>query len=240
MKAKIAFALFTTLTIFVTRAQDGNIDANNSANVDQLTRLSGGQFANAGLTGQASFFNPKFDREGSIYLFDGWDQAAFIYPKGTDQFVRENSMNFNIQRSMFETKVAGDSIVSYNFVSIDRIVVGGRVFKSFFLEELQRDKAFEIVYQGSDFTILKGYTVDVLEASPNPMIARPRDKYIQRTTYYLETEETLKEFKLKKKSILAALTDEQAERAKEYSKKYDMSFTNEAELKKILNYASRK
>ena len=142
---------------------------------------------------------------------------------------------------MFERKVAGDSIVAYNFTSIEKIIVGGREFKSFYLDEIKRNKAFEVIYRGDDFTILKGYTVDILEASPNPMIARPRDKYIQRATYYLETETKLEEFKLRKRAILEALDDqEMVERAKDYARQYGKSFSNEEDLKLILNYASRK
>ena len=73
------------------------------------------------------------------------------------------------------------------------------------------------------------------------MIARPRDKYIQRITYYLETDTKLVEFKLRKRTILEALSDDDmVSRAKDYANKYDKSFTNEADLKMILNYASRK
>ena len=211
------------------------------ANTNALNSIAGNPFQGSQFTGQATFFNPKFDREGSIYLYDGWDQSATIVAKGTGGSFRENNINFNIQRSMFEKKVAGDSIVAFNFTSIEKIIVGGKEFKSFYLDEIKRNKAFEVVYKGKDFTILKGYTVDILEASPNPMVARPRDKYIQRVTYYLETETKLVEFKLRKRTILEALNDEaMVNRAKDYAKMYDKSFTNESDLKMILNYASRK
>ncbi|MEP2937718.1 MAG: hypothetical protein ABJM06_03630 [Gilvibacter sp.] len=228
--------MFSTALSF---GQNKNIDANNTSNTNTLRSFAANPGQEAQFTGQATFFNPKFDREGSIYLFDGWDQSAIIFPKGVSNGFTERQMNFNIQRSLFETRIKGDSIKAFNFASIEKIIVDGRTFKSFYFEELQREKIFEVVYRGKDFTILKGYTVDILEASANPMLARPRDKYIQRVTYYMETDTELREFKLKKKAILSRLDATSASKAKEYAKKYDKSFTNEDELRMILNYATR-
>ena len=188
---KITTLCMALICAAATYAQNADIDANQAVNQGAVSNLANNPNQGNQFTGAATFYNPKFDREGSIYLFDGWDQSATIVVKGKGGAFRENNINFNIQRSMFEKKVGGDSIVSYNFVSIEKIVVGGREFKSFYLDEIKRNKAFEVIYKGEDFTILKGYTVDILEASPNPMIARPRDKYIQRATYYLETDTTL-------------------------------------------------
>jgi hypothetical protein len=239
MNIKIAFVILATSTIFTTVGQNTDVDANSTSNISDLQGIAGGTLGGRQFTGAATFYNPKFDREGSIYLFDGWDQSALVFPKGVNQGFTERQMNFNIQRSLFETRVKGDSVKAFNFASIQKIIVDGRTFKSFFLEELQREKIFEVVYKGEDFSILKGYTVDILEASPNPMVARPRDKYIQRVTYYVETETELKEFRLKKKEILERLDATAASKAKEYAKKYDKSFTNEEELRMILNYATR-
>lgn len=239
MRIILVLLFISTATMGFAQDAAENVDANSTSNTNVLQGIAGGSLGGRQFTGQATFYNPKFDREGSIYLFDGWDQSAIIFPKGVNQGFTERQMNFNIQRSLFETRVKGDSIKAFNFASIEKIIVDGRTFKSFYLEELQRQKIFEVVYKGKDFTLLKGYTVDILEASPNPMIARPRDKYIQRVTYYVETDTELKEFKLKKKAILSRLDASAAERAKEYAKKYDKSFTNEDELRMILNYATR-
>ena len=219
-------------------AQRTNVDANSSANTNNIQNIAGSDNAGQQFTGAATYFNPKFDRIGTIYLFDDWNNYARIFPKsGSGSFTADN-INFNVQRSMFETKTR-DSIRSYNFASIDRIVVGVRTFKSFYFEPLKRNKVFEVVYQGDNFSILKDYRIDVQEANPNPMIARNRDKLIRRTTYYLETPESLKEFKFNKKNILRALGEEKAAYALDYAKKYQMSFRKEDELRKILNYVKR-
>ena len=227
-------------SIVLTAQQQTNVDANNTANTNQLQALagSGGNSPQGGFTGAATYYNPKFDRIGTIYLFDDWNNYARIFPKGASGSFTVQNINFNVQRSMFETKNR-DSIRSYNFASIEKIQVGSRSFRSFYFEPLQRNKVFEVVYQGEDFSILKDYILDIQEANPNPMIARNRDKLIRRSTYYLETSESLKEFKFSKRNILKALGDEKAAIASDYAKKYQMSFRNEEDLRKILNYVKR-
>jgi hypothetical protein len=237
MKTFFAFSIMIFSLTAIAQSQENQADANLQANTQQLQRLgatANGSGSNA-VQGTAVFYNPKFDREGSVYLFDGWDNRATVYTKNNGGSFRTENINFNIQRSMFESK-RNDSIRSYNFASIDRIVIGSRSFKSYYFEPLKRQKVFEVIYTGEDFTLLKDYTIDILEASPNPMIARPRDKVIQRTQYYMDTEESLTEFKLNKRNILKALGPVKAEMAKEYSKEYQKSFSKEEDLKMILNY----
>lgn len=233
-------SLFLSLTLLsgaITIAQSADVDANQSTQTERVQQIAGGENGTA-FTGGATFFNPKFDREGSVYLFDDWDNAARIYAKNNGGSFTVNNVNFNIQRSMFEKKKR-DSISSYNFANIDKMTVGSRVFKSYYFEPLQRQKIFEVIYEGDDFSILKGYTIDILEANPNPMIARMRDKIIQRSQYYIDTEESLSEFRVNKRSIVRTLGPVKGAMAKEYAKKYQMSFTNEEDLKKILNFVKR-
>ncbi|MGB1451813.1 MAG: hypothetical protein ACPG7E_08905, partial [Marinirhabdus sp.] len=73
-------------------------DQNTFSKSNQLNNAAQNR---AGVTGAAFFYNPKFDREGSVHLFDGWDNRARIYLKGGGHF-DENNINFNIQRSQFE------------------------------------------------------------------------------------------------------------------------------------------
>lgn len=234
MKSTFMLALLFISTIVIAQ-NNTDIDANNTANTNALQSIAGNTLGGQQFTGTSTFFNPKFDREGSVYLFDGWDNYGRIFPKNGEGSFAIQNVNFNIQRSIFQTKKR-DSVKSYNFASIEKITVGNKSFKSYYFEPLEREKVFEVVYEAEDFTILKDYTIDILEANPNPMIARNRDKIIQRHQYYIETETSLKEFKMRKKNILKALGEEKAKIASEYAKKYRKSFGNEKELKMILNY----
>jgi len=231
----LAFSLIATLAV----AQPTNgVDANNTTETNTLQSLAGNVNQGSAITGAATFYNPKFDKEGSVYLFDDWDNDAMVFAKNNAGAFRAYNINFNVQRSMFETK-KNDSIKSYNFANIEKITLKGREFKSYYFEPLERQKVFEVIYEGDDFSILKGYKTDILQGNPNPMLGRMRDKIIQREKYYIDTEESLKEFKFKKSNILKALGTEKAELAREYAKKYKMSFRNEKDLKKILNYVKR-
>lgn len=238
MKSVFFMALMAVTTLSLGQSSaDSNIDANSTANANALQSIAGGTLGGRQFTGTATFYNPKFDREGSVYLFDRWDHGARIYAKNNAGSFTAENMNFNAQRSMFESK-RNDSIKGWNFANIEKIQVNGRAFKSYYFEPLKRHKIFEVVFEGDDFAILKGYTVRILDANPNPMLARLRDKVIKDETYYIDTPESLKEFKLKKKNILAAL-GEKAKPAEDYAKEYRLSFKKDDDLKKILNYVQR-
>lgn len=243
MKSLFLTVFLTATTLLIAQpdtrnTSNNNVDNNNTANTNVLQSIAGGSLGGQQYTGSATFFNPKFDREGTVYLFEYWDNVARIYAKNNAGAFNVSNINFNIQRSMFETK-RRDSISSYNFANIEKMTVGNRVFKSYYFEPLKRHKVFEVIYEGAEFSILKGYTISILDANPNPMIARMRDKIIQRSQYYLDTEESLTEYKVNKRSIVKTLGPVKGVMAKEYAKKYQMSFTNEGDLKKILNYVKR-
>lgn len=211
-----------------------NVDANNSANTQILQNISQNTNASANLQGSAVFYNPKFDREGSVYLFDRWDNTARVYPK-TGGFFTTSNMNFNIQRSMFESKKS-DSIRGWNFASIEKINLGGKTFKSYYFEPLKRQVIFEVIFEGEDFAILKRYETYIQPGNPNPMIGRMRDKIIQTSDYFVDTATELKEIRFNKRNILDLLDKEKRELAEDYARKYEMSFRDENDLQKILNF----
>ncbi len=211
-----------------------NTDANNRANTNKLQVFAGNPYQNTAYTGQAVFFNPKFDREGSVYLFDRWDNTARVYPK-TGGFFTTSNMNFNIQRSMFESKKS-DSIRGWNFASIEKINLGGKTFKSYYFEPLKRQVIFEVIFEGEDFAILKRYETYIQPGNPNPMIGRMRDKIIQTSDYFVDTPTELKEIRFNKRNILDLLDKEKRELAEDYARKYEMSFRDENDLQKILNF----
>ena len=211
-----------------------NVDANNSANTQVLQSISQNVNQRANLQGSAVFYNPKFDREGSVYLFDRWDNTARVYPK-TGGFFTTSNMNFNIQRSMFESK-KNDSIKGWNFASIEKISLSGKTFKSYYFEPLKRQVIFEVIFEGEDFSILKKYDIYIQPGNPNPMIGRMRDKVIQRSDYFVDTPTELKEIRFNKRNILDLFSKEKRELAEDYARKYEMSFRDEEDLQKILNF----
>jgi len=190
---------------------------------------------NSGLRSNAYFYQPNMKNTGSIYLFRDFKNTAKIFDKRNNDVYVQKSVNFNIQRSMFETKIHADSIFSYNFNNIDKIKVNGREFRSFYYEPLQRGKVFEVVGETNDFVIIKSFRVDVQQGNPNPMLGRTSSKFIQREDYFLVKGNTMEEFKFKKKNILKLLSSEKAGRAKAYAKENNLSFKKSDDLQIIFN-----
>ena len=193
---------------------------------------------NSGLRSNAYFYQPNMKTSGSIYLFREFNNTARIFDKRNNDVYIQKNINFNIQRSMFETKVHPDSIYSYNFNNIDKIRVNGREFRSFYYEPLQRGKIFEVVGETKDFVIIRTFKIDVQEANPNPMLARKDAKFIQREDYFLAKGDKMDEFKFKKRNILKLFSNEQADRAKAYAKEKNLSFRKRKDLQLIFNHIS--
>ena len=67
------------------------------------------------------------------------------------------------------------------------------------------------------------------------MIARMRDKILQKHDYYIETPETLTKFTLRKRKLLQVMGDNALE-AERFAKENRLSFKKEADLKLILGH----
>ncbi|NND87875.1 MAG: hypothetical protein HKM28_01355 [Flavobacteriaceae bacterium] len=194
---------------------------------------------NSGLRSNAYYYKPNVKNAGSIYLFREFDNKAKVYDKRNNDVYVVRNINFNIQRSMFETMVHPDSIYSYNFNNIDKILVDGREFRSFYYEPLQRGKIFEVVAETDEFSIIRSFKVDVQAANPNPMLARKNAKFIQREDYFIVRGKEMEEFKFRKKQILKLFPEEKRDVAKEYAKENNFSFKKSDELQFIFNHISK-
>lgn len=193
---------------------------------------------NSGLRSNAYFYQPNVTKNGSIYLFREFKNTAKVYDKRNNDVYIVKNINYNIQRSMFESKVHPDSIFSFNFNNIDKIQLNGREFRSFYYEPLKRGKVFEVVGETNDFTIIRSFKIDVQQGNPNPMLARTAARFIQKEDHFVVKGDKMEEFKLKRKSVLKLLSNDKAEEAKEYAKENGLSFKKSDELQQILNHVS--
>jgi hypothetical protein len=93
-----------------------------------------------------------------------------------------------------------------------------------------------MIYESEELSILKGFKIKFIEASPNPMNMRSRDKYFQMHSYFIRKDEKIRPVVLKKNRILKLLDNEKVDQINTYSKINQLSFSREADIRRILKY----
>jgi len=193
--------------------------------------------------GTSFFYNqPNKVILGSAYLFDDWNNDGEIQTLSGERFLVRN-INLNISRNAFEAKINNnDSIFSFNFNNIKQVIINGKSFKNYFYNEDNR--VYELIYSGTDFTILKGFSVKLVTGSGNPMLNRSNDKYVKKESYFIRSEENniIEGFKLSKRSLnkLFENSSMDVSRILAYIDTNKLSYKNENDVIKILDFAFSK
>lgn len=213
-------------------AQQNAVDTNN--NVLNALATYGPDGANIG----ASSFvrNPARPIDGTVYLFDSWFNNTLIVTTTQEKPIRLNSnINFNAKRNVFESKIDSETIFTFDFTNIEKVIINNRVFKNVYSPVDGGYRVFEVVAETKDFEIYKDYTIDIREGNPNPLLARANDKYILRDGYYVKKGKSFKRFKLKKSTILE-VAGSKSSNLEKYAKDNNLNFKNEQDLQKIASY----
>jgi len=207
-------------------AQNNNVENNGAQVFGNVASSSRSYGSTSGV-----FINPAKKAQGSVHLFKDWNNVAVIHSSDDQRFSLKN-INLNIERNMFESKISEDSIFTFNFNNIDRFVINNRVFRNYYYDGTNR--IFEVIYDSGKITLLKGYKIQLVKGSPNPMLNRSTDKNVQKEFYFLKEGSSINSFRLKKKSILALMSSEQAKSAEKYAKDNRLSFNDDADINRIL------
>ena len=201
------------------------------------------------LTGETTNFGTSFFYNqpskvilGSAYLFDEWDNDGEIQTLTGERFLVRN-INLNISRNAFEAKINdNDSIFSFNFNNIKQIIINGKSYKNYFYNEDNR--VYELIYSGSEFTILKGFSVKLVTGSGNPMVNRSNDKYVKKESYFIRSGENnmIESFKLSKRSLnkLFENSSMDVNRILAYIDSSNLSYKDESDVIKMLEFAFSK
>ncbi len=236
MKTFLTF--LTILSVGIVNAQNSDSDSaalNNRVvnNSGMLTKAASPQNSN----GASTFFvNPARDVEGSVYLFEKWENRGVLVTIDKQRYGMKN-INIDLKNQAFQSRFTKDSVFNYNFNNIDRFIINNKVFKNFYYNEDNR--IYEIIHETPEYAILKGYKINLVEGSANPMLNRKTDKYVQKYGYYVKTDSEIKKFKLSRKQVLKLINadDEDLDKIMRYAKDNNLSFKNDFQLKRILEYS---
>ena len=232
MKNIIAF-LAICMTSAVMAQEGMNSIANNQAQA--MGTASHGLASSYGSI--VSVSNPRRRTEGTFYMYDNWQNYAVIHTSDNQKFALRN-INLNLQRNVFEARVEGDSIFTFNFNNIDKFIVNGVEFKNYYWNDDNR--VYQVIYEGEDLQLLKGFKVDLVEGSANPMLNRANDRYVRKEYYFVREKGKISKFKLKKSKILKLVGGDEgkANEILNYARRNKLSFSKENDVKKILEYSS--
>ena len=207
-----------------------------NANNNSLNALAtyGPDGANIGAS--SIVYNPPRPIDGTVYLFDGWENNTFIVTNAQEKpYSLASNINFNAKRNAFESKIDSETIFTFDFTNIEKIVINNRTFKNIYSPVDGGYRIFEVIAETKDFEIYKDYTIDIREGNPNPLLARANDKYIMRDSYYVKKGKSFKKLRLKKSDILKAAGSKSSV-VEQYAKDNNLNFKNERDLQKIVSY----
>ena len=228
---KFILTLILALSVSAISAQGVTIAGSDSP----LSRAGNASLSSYGVSAVA--YNPKKTISGSVHLFKNWKNYAVIITL-EDQNFSLNNINLNIERNTFESKIPGDSIFTFNFNNIDKFVINNKVFKNYYHNNGNR--VFEMIYQSDEFSILKGYRVQLVEGSTNPMVNRKNSKFVQRSSYYLKKGNDIKSFKLSKKRVLGLIqgNQERIKKIEQYVNDNRLSYKKASDVQRMLAFSS--
>ena len=228
---KFILTLIVALSVSAISAQGVTISGADSP----LSRAGNASLSSYGVSAVA--YNKKKTVNGSIHLFKKWKNYAVIVTSENQNFSL-NNINLNIERNTFESKISEDSVFTFNFNNIDKFVINNKVFKNYYHNNGNR--VFEVIYESDEFSVLKGYRVQLVEGSTNPMVNRKNSKLVQKSSFYVKKGNDIKSFKLSKKRILglAQGNQEKIKKIEQYVKDNRLSYKKASDVQRMLAFSS--
>ncbi len=174
--------------------------------------------------------------DGSFLLFESWNNRAYLYV-GEEKLAVSN-INFHVDEEKFISQMENDSTFVYDFKGINRIVVNDRPFISLYSSKEGKNKVYEVVAESDELSLVKNYYSDVMTGSANPMINRARNKIKLKSNYFIMINGGLLPFNKKKTGFRSVIPSEKAEMLERFVKSNKLSYRNDDDLKRIVQYLS--
>ena len=229
--------LFLIISFFISVSlsfsQSNSSEAGGTQAMAQLASNTGESFGNSMM-----FYNPKRFIEGTTHLFESWNNTAVIPTISHCKRIVKR-VNLNLKRNSFEAKMNdSDSIFSFTFNNIKKIVIDNKIYKNFYYNDDNR--VYEMLYDTDQYKFMKGFQVKLISGSANPMVNRPNDKYVRGEEYFIMLNGLIKPVKLRKKSIYRILDLNKLSSSKldMFIESNSLSLKNEVDIIKVLEYHS--
>lgn len=211
-------------------AQDQPINPNNTIALQNIsTAGAGGQ----NLGGATLVINRVGNVEGSVHLFETWSNTGILDLGGEEpkRYLIRN-INYNIYNDAMESQVGKDSVFTFDNPNIERIYINSREFKKYYFPRDRGSRYFEVIYENSDFSLLRIYTLSLSEGSNNPMVNRP-SRYVTHSEAYVRKGSSFQGIRLKKSTILD-LAGPKAKEVDSFAKENDLSYKKDFDIRRML------
>ena len=171
---------------------------------------------------------------GSTYLFNSWiGNYVVIDSKGVS--TKLFNLNYNIKTSMLEAAISKDSVFQYDIDNIDYVFTANKKYK--IINPENKKILSEEIYKNEKFQLYKIFNIEVLFGTFNPLTQEKiqSDSYLQKKEYFLFKDGKFTKTKLSKKNILEIVKDK-TDLIKTQVNKLNYSYTEESDVKAILDY----
>jgi hypothetical protein len=176
----------------------------------------------------------KNEIKGNIYVFENWKNRGVL--KIDKNEFKLSNINFNMRTNKIESRVGKDSVYIFDLTNVDHLFINNRKFKNYYLPKNSTNEIFELVYDGEEIKILKGYEIGVKRGEVDPlMVKKTVAKYYTTTRYYIKKGKNIEEIKLRKKNIVP-LFNSKSRLVNDYAKVNKLSYKKEKDIIKLLNY----
>ena len=223
-------------SVSISFAQTNSVDVGGSQAMENYAQLASGNGASYG--NSMMFYNPKRYIDGTVHLFESWNNTAVIHTISDDKFLVKR-VNLNLKRNSFEAKMNdSDSIFSFTFNNIKKIVINNKTYKNFYYDDDNR--VYEMLYDTDQYKFMKGFNVKLISGSANPMVNRPNDRYVRGEEFFIMINGSISDVKLKKKSIYRLLNIDKLSTSKldMFIESNNLSLKKVNDIIKLLEYYS--
>jgi len=172
-----------------------------------------------------------------LYYYPTYNNNATILSSKGVKYILSN-INYNIYEGNFDVEISKDSVYILEFQNINTLTINGDVFKKYFNISNHKFNIYQIIFENNEFSLLREDKVirsnirDALNQSEEKI---KLTRVINYFTKNLKGNNDLVKVKLNKKLILSLVGDKN-ELLLNYVKTNNLSFKQEKDLKKILQY----